>query len=154
MQLDKFSDYALRVLIALAVTPAEKLATSEIARLYGLSEHHLSKVASKLVHAGFVISDRGRSGGLRLAQPATTISIGAVLRTIKQDDPVVECLGANKSCRILPACGLREPLIAAKEAFFAALDDVMLSDVTQQRAQLAALLGQISDVTHLRGEPH
>ena len=145
MQLDKFTDYALRVLIALAVTPASKLPTSEIARIYDLSDHHLSKVASKLVRSGFVISDRGRAGGLRLAQPAADISIGAVVRAIKADVPVVECLGTDKSCRILPACGLRGPLQAAKEAFFAALDDVMLSDVTQDRSGIAMLLGQVDE---------
>jgi Rrf2 family nitric oxide-sensitive transcriptional repressor len=143
MQLDKFTDYALRMLIALAVTPAPKLPTSEIARLYGVSDHHLSKVASKLVHGGFVLSDRGGGGGLRLARPADEISIGAVVRAIKQDEAVVECLGTDKSCQILPACGLRGPLQAAREAFFAALDDVMLADVTQDQTGLAHLLAQI-----------
>lgn len=143
MQLDKFTDYALRILVALAVTPAAKVPTSQIARVYGLSDHHLSKVASQLVHNGFVLSDRGRGGGLRLAQPADAISIGGVLRALKADDPVVECFGPDKSCIILPACGLRAPLLAAQEAFFAALDHVMLSDVTAQKSAIAQLLGQI-----------
>ena len=140
MQLDKFTDYALRVLVALAVRAPEKLSVSAIARLYGLSENHLSKVASALVHGGFVHSARGRQGGLTLARSDRDISIGAVIRHLKADAPVVECFGQNGSCRILPVCGLREPLAQAQEAFFAALDDVTLADVTASKVGLGKLL--------------
>ena len=140
MQIDKFTDYALRILMALAVTDQEKLPTSAIAKTYGLSEHHLSKVAAKLTQCGFVTSDRGRGGGLSLARPAQMISVGAVVRAIKGDDPVVECFGTASTCRILPACGLRDPLRAAQEAFFAALDPYSLAEVTQQKLALAGLL--------------
>lgn len=140
MQLDKFTDYALRVLIALAVRAPEKLSVSAIAGLYGLSENHLSKVASALVHGGFIHSVRGRQGGLTLARGAHEISIGAVVRYLKADAPVVECFAQNASCSILPACGLRLPLARAQEAFFGELDNVTLSDVTRNKSHLEQLL--------------
>lgn len=140
MQLDKFSDYALRILIALAAHAPEKLATSSIARMYDISDNHLSKVATRLAKDGFVVSERGRAGGLRLAKPAASISIGSVLRALKHEEPVAECFGANTSCAILPACGLRAPLALAQEAFFAALDDVSLAQVTRSSAVLKELL--------------
>ena len=46
MQLDKFTDYALRVLMALTVRAPDRVPASEIAAVYGLSEHHIAKVAS------------------------------------------------------------------------------------------------------------
>ncbi len=140
MKLDKFTDYALRVLVALAVRQDGRWSASAIARTYGLSEHHLAKVASQLTRAGFVISERGRGGGLALARPAAEISIGAVVRALKSDSPVVECLGDIRTCRILPACGLRTPLQEAQEAFYAALDQYSLADVTRSRRALAELL--------------
>ncbi|MGR3572404.1 RrF2 family transcriptional regulator [Brevirhabdus sp.] len=141
MQLDKFTDYALRVLMTLAIRAPERVATSEIAGLYGLSDNHLSKVATQLARDGFVKSERGRNGGLTLARPAEAIRVGAVVRAMKRDDPVVECFGTDRSCLILPACGLRDPLAEAQEAFFAALDRYSLADVTRQRQALAGLLG-------------
>ena len=141
MQLDKFSDYALRILIALSVSKTEKLPASMIAQRYGLSEHHIAKVATQLVRGGFALSDRGRGGGLRLARPATDISVGAVLRSLKEDDPVAECFSSTPNCAILPACGLRDPLSQAKEAFFAVLDTYSLADVTRDKRALADLLG-------------
>lgn len=140
MQLDKFSDYALRLLVCLAVKAPNRVSVAEIARLYDVSENHLSKVATQLVKLGYVTSTRGRAGGLALGQEAEAIRIGEVLRRLKQDDPVVECFGTTQTCAILPACGLRQPLKQAQEAFFASLDAYSLADVTQARSQLASLL--------------
>ena len=140
MQLDKFTDYALRVLMTLAVRDPERLPTSEIASIYGLSENHLSKVATQLAREGFVTSERGRNGGLTLARPADQIVVGAVVRAVKKAQPVVECFGTDQSCLILPACGLRDPLAQAQEAFFATLDRYTLADVTKSRRALATLL--------------
>lgn len=140
MQLDKFSDYALRILVALAAHAPEKLATSRIALMYDVSENHLSKIATQLVKGGFIISERGRNGGLTLAKPAGEIAIGGVLRAVKKDHPVVECFGSNTSCTILPACGLRTPLLEAQEAFFSVLDGYSLEDVAGARGALKDLL--------------
>lgn len=140
MQMDKFTDYALRVLMMLAVHAPARVSTSKIAAAYGLSENHLSKVATQLAREGFVASERGRNGGLVLARPADQILIGEVVRAMKRNDPVVECFGTDKSCLILPACGLRSPLKQAQEAFFSTLDIYTLADVTQSQRTLAALL--------------
>ncbi len=140
MQLDKFTDYALRILMTLAVRAPQRVPTSQIAALFDLSDHHLSKVATQLAREGFVVSERGRNGGLVLARPADQISIGAVVRAMKRDDPVVECFGTNRSCLILPACGLRAPLIEAHEAFFATLDAYTLAGVTRARGALQDFL--------------
>jgi Rrf2 family nitric oxide-sensitive transcriptional repressor len=140
MRLDKFTDYALRVLITLAVRAPARVPTSEIATIFGLSENHLSKVATELVREGFAASERGRNGGLTLAHPAEQIRVGDVVRAIKRDEPVVECFGTDCSCLILPACGLRGPLAEAQEAFFATLDRYTLADVLGPRHALDALL--------------
>lgn len=140
MQLDKFTDYALRILMTLAVRAPERVSTSEIAGTFGLSENHLSKVATQLVTEGFATSARGRGGGLTLARPAPEIFVGDVVRAMRRDAPVVECFGTNTSCLILPACGLRGPLAQAQEAFFATLDAYTLADVTRPKAALATLL--------------
>ncbi len=140
MQLDKFTDYALRVLITLAIKSPARMPTSEIAGIFGLSENHLSKVATQLVREGFVIAERGRNGGLTLARPAEEITLGAVVRAMKRGQPVVECFGPDKSCLILPACGLRGPLAEAQEAFFATLDGYTLANATKARHALGDLL--------------
>lgn len=140
MQLDKFTDYGLRVLIYLRLCGARKASVAEIAAKFHLSEHHLSKVATALVTEGYVQSTRGRAGGLSLARPASEISVGAVVRSLTRNLSVAECFAGNGSCAIIPACGLRDPLREAQDAFFAVLDGYSLEDVSGKGAALARLL--------------
>ena len=146
MQLDKFTDYGLRILVTLAAKSPARIPTSAIAQVFDLSEHHLAKVASELVRGGFVTSERGRGGGLTLSRDACDITLGAVVRSLQSDKPVVSCFGPDKSCLILPTCGLRSPLAAAQEAFYATLDRYTLADVTTQKSALSALLPMPHDL--------
>lgn len=140
MHLDKFTDYGLRILMTLAVHDPKRQSVAAIAGMFDVSENHLSKVATELVRAGFCISERGRSGGLRLARASDQIGIGDVVRSLKRDTPLAECFGPNNSCCIVPGCGLRHPLKIAEDAFFLALDGFTLADVTAQKSTLQALL--------------
>src|SRR5690348_12966751 len=79
MQLNLQTDYALRVLMALAVSKRQ-LSVDDIARRYGISRNHLAKVAGLLQAAGFVQTFRGRGGGMRLARPPEEIIVGDVVR--------------------------------------------------------------------------
>ena len=76
MRLTVHTDYSIRTLIYLAVRE-DKLATiSDISEQYQISKNHMMKVAQELVHQGFVVSERGRHGGLRLARPPSEINLG------------------------------------------------------------------------------
>ena len=102
IQIDKFSDYALRILIALTAYALEKLSTSQIARIYGRSENHLAKIATQLSKGGFVVSESGRGGGLTLAVLVVDISIGAVLRALKKMNPPRSVLVPTPHVRSCP----------------------------------------------------
>lgn len=141
MQLGKFTDFGLRILMTLAAHAPARLSTSAIAQMFDLSEHHLAKVASELARGGFVISERGRNGGLVLAHPASDINVGSVVRYLQKDKPVMSYFGTDTSCLILRACGLRTTLAAARDAFFSTLDLYTLADVTGPKARLTALMG-------------
>jgi Rrf2 family nitric oxide-sensitive transcriptional repressor len=140
MQMTKFTDYGLRVLMALAVTDQQALGVGAIARQYGISQHHVAKIATALVAGGFIVSERGRGGGLRLARGADQISLGAVVRHLSEGEILVECMGDGSHCCIVPACGLRAPLQMAKEAFYATLDGYTVADTVVQRDALRGLL--------------
>jgi Rrf2 family nitric oxide-sensitive transcriptional repressor len=144
MQLSKFTDYALRVLIYLGTRPEEEgLATiEEIAERYGISREHLRKVVHHLGQAGYLESRRGRAGGLRLAHAAEDIRIGAVVRSCEESLALVECFqpGASK-CQIAGVCGLAGMLHEALEAFLAVLDGYTLHDIVAGQRDLLARLG-------------
>ena len=141
MQLTRYSDYSLRVLIYLALDP-DRLATIEdIARGYDISKAHLMKVVHQLGLGGFVETVRGRRGGLRLARPPQEITVGEVVRYTEESMALAECFATASRCAIEPACGLRGVLHEALAAFLAVLDGYTLEDlVARRRKPLAEIL--------------
>ena len=130
MRLTLHTDYALRLLMLLAMEPDDLHTVEEVARRYDISRNHLTKVTQTLVQAGFVESQRGRGGGLRLARLAEAINLGAVVRATEDGFALVECFDAeHNTCVIAPACGLRGPLDEALRAFLAVLDRYSLAEL-------------------------
>ncbi|MDY0884559.1 RrF2 family transcriptional regulator [Dongia soli] len=130
MRLTLHTDYALRLLMLLALEPDELHTIEEIASRYRISRNHLMKVTQTLASAGFVDSLRGRGGGLRLGKPGGEIILGDVVRATEDGFNLVECFDRkSNTCVVAPVCGLRGPLEEATLAFLAALDRYSLADL-------------------------
>lgn len=130
MQLTKFSDYSLRVLMFLARRTGVHTTIREIADAHQISENHLMKVVQQLSKRGYVRTVRGKGGGISLSRPAAEISVGALVRDVEPLTPA-ECFvpDYDGSCKLYPNCGLRGALSAAQESFLTTLDDYHLSDI-------------------------
>lgn len=134
MQLTRYSDYSLRVLIYLAVRPGQLATIDEITNAYGVSRAHMMKVVHRLGRGGFIETVRGRGGGLQLARPAAEIGLGDVVRYTEEKLDLVECFDpATSHCRIEPVCGLKGVLEEALGAFFDTLDQYTLADLVSRR---------------------
>lgn len=145
MRLTLHTDYALRILMLLAVEPENLHTIEEIAQRYDISHNHLMKVTQTLSQAGFIESLRGRGGGLRLGHLPASINLGAVVRATEDSFALVECFDReNNHCVISPSCGLRGPLEEAQRAFLAVLDRHSLADLVKNPVsvrKMRALLG-------------
>ena len=141
MRLNLQTDYALRLLMHLAVN-ADTLSTiADVAARYGISKNHLMKVAHILGKEGVIETVRGRAGGLRLARPAEEIVIGDVVRLMEADLAIVECFqGGDGQCLITPGCRLKGVLTEALEAFLSVLDQYTVDQLTRRNSKLRALL--------------
>ena len=140
MQLTAYTDYALRVLIYLAVHEAHVVTISEMAAAYDISKNHLVKIVHQLGQEGFIETLRGRGGGLRLAHAPDQLYLGEIVRKMEPHFHVVECFESSTNrCPITPACGLASVLAQALDAFLAALDRYTLADITQEKPALAQL---------------
>jgi len=140
MHLTTYTDYSLRVLIRLALTPDELTTIAQIAAAYGISEHHLMKVVHQLGLAGYIETTRGRGGGIRLKKKAADIKVGEVVRHMEPDLALVECFRPDGCCAIASACMLTSLLGTALEAFLAVLDHHTLADLIERPRQLSRLL--------------
>lgn len=141
MRLTVQSDYALRMLMQLAVHNGALLTISAVAERFDISKNHLMKIAQALVANGTVHSTRGRNGGLRLARKPEQIVIGTIVRELEASSYLVECFQPGQGeCRIVPACRLAGIMAEAQQAFFKVLDGYTLADLTLGNDPLQLLL--------------
>ncbi|VTU36192.1 HTH-type transcriptional repressor NsrR [Variovorax sp. PBS-H4] len=139
MKLTAFTDYSLRMLIYLAAQPGRRATIAEIASSFGVSEHHLTKVAHALGKQGCLANVRGKGGGLSLARAPASINIGEVVR-FTEASTIAECFGeGGGECRITGLCRLRGVLDEAVAAFHAVLHRYTLADLVGNREALSAI---------------
>jgi Rrf2 family nitric oxide-sensitive transcriptional repressor len=141
MRITAYSDYSLRLLMYLAISPDGRGTITDVAERYEISRAHVMKVAHQLGRAGYIETVRGRSGGLRLGRPAEVIRVGDVLRLTETDFNIVPCFESGKLCVITPACVLKRALAEATYAFLATLDGYTLADLAAPDAELRRSLG-------------
>jgi Rrf2 family nitric oxide-sensitive transcriptional repressor len=150
MRLTVYTDYALRLLMYLAVKDDGLATIEEIAESYGISKNHLMKVTHQLGVGGYIETIRGRHGGLRLAKPTNEIGLGDVVRYTEPDFAIVMCLEpVDADCTVLPHCVLRKALVRARDAFMEILDEYTLRDLVKPRSALRSMLA-ISPQVHAR----
>jgi len=134
MRLTAFTDYSLRMLMFVGATPDGRATIAQVAQAFGISEHHLVKVAHFLGRNGILANTRGRNGGLRLARPANEINLGRLVRLTEGRDLPAECFDPRTStCRLAGGCRLKNLLQDAVEEFYAALERYTVADLQAPR---------------------
>jgi Rrf2 family nitric oxide-sensitive transcriptional repressor len=141
MQLSKFSDYSLRVLMHAALSAPALVTIDEVAGAFDISRNHLVKVVHTLGANGFLATRRGLGGGFTLAKPSNEIRLGSVVRLTEAGETVVDCQAKpGRLCRIFPACRLKGILGEAAAAFYSALDRYSLADLVKPASEMKLLL--------------
>ena len=138
MQLTKFTDLALRIVMRLAVDDVESsptLTTRAVADQLAVKYTHATKVVAALQKLGVVETRRGRAGGLWLTSGGASLSVGRLVRELEGGHEVVECEGTSP-CPLRGGCRLRSALRDAQEAFFVALDPLTVADLTAPPTRL------------------
>ena len=142
MQITRYTDYSLRVLIYLAVTDAKLTTISDIAESYAISKNHLMKIVQDLNARGYLLAIRGKNGGIKLNIKPADLNIGKLVREIEGENKLVECFSDDNQCVITPVCELKSAFAQALESFFATLERYTLQDMIggKRQSQLAGLL--------------
>jgi Rrf2 family protein len=92
MRVSAKSDYALRALIELASRgDGAPVSAEELGKLQEIPHGFLQAILADLRRAGVVMSQRGQSGGWRMARDADTVTVADVIRAV--DGPLVSVYG-------------------------------------------------------------
>ena len=129
MQLNKFTDYALRILMYVAQPRDLPYTIAELAECLQISQNHAMKIVYFMAKQGWLITSRGKGGGIRLNTAALQLQLGQIVRILQGDSQIVEC--QEPPCVLRSNCGLKGILDQAVEQFYASLDQYILGDVIQ-----------------------
>lgn len=149
MRLNLNTDYALRILIYLATEPDRIHGVAEVSRAFGMPHSTVMKMTSDLVRAGFIVSMRGRTGGVRLARTAAEINLGDVVTRMERSLVLTEC----GDCILQSRCVLKGIFRQAVEAFIGVLDNYSLADLVSNAPEIVPLFGKIDLRLDCDGQP-
>lgn len=80
------------------------VSASAIAADLKLSRPMAAKILKRLRSSGILLSNRGSSGGYRLARSASHITLADVVESIQGPVSLAICMDSNRSCRIAQRC--------------------------------------------------
>lgn len=130
MQLSKFTDYAFRTLIYLANNRDKNSIVDELARELEISEHHLKKIVNKLAKTEYIISVKGRNGGLKLGLEPKDINLGKVLMFTEENLNLVECMDKPDTCPLMKnGCKLKGIISKSLNSFIEEMSKYTLEDI-------------------------
>jgi Rrf2 family transcriptional regulator, iron-responsive regulator len=142
MRLTRQTSYAARTLMYCAVNAPDLSRVSDVAKSYGISELFLFKLIKPLVENQILETVRGRHGGIRLARPASEITLYDVISVTEENFALAECFeGGDTTCPLVAGCDLNSALHEALDAFFAVLRSYTIADLTDKRRAMRSRLG-------------
>ena len=131
MQLNRFTDLGIRVLLLLSVKSGEVFKISQLADTLQVSKNHLMKVVHFLAKQQWLITIRGKNGGIKLMHSLEYYRLGQTIQALErysdQQQALINC--QEPRCVLLPSCSLGSILQDALQNFYNDLDCYTLSDI-------------------------
>lgn len=133
MRVSAKSDYALRALIELASREdGSPVSAEELGRLQEIPHGFLQAILADLRRAGVVASQRGQSGGWRMAQAPADVTVADVIRAV--DGPLVSVYGLRPEAVSYndSADALQHVWIAARSSLREVLERVTIESLVDK----------------------
>lgn len=130
MYLSKFTDYSFRILMYLGNNPDKLSTVDELSSILGLSTHHVKKIVYKLSKNNYILSLKGRNGGIKLGMDPKDINLGKLLEITEDNLDILECFSIeNNTCSLNNCCKLKPIINDALESFKLKLSEYTLADI-------------------------
>lgn len=97
MRITQESDYALRIVTALALADST-VDAGTLSEETSVTPRFTLKILHKLVHSGIVSSSKGANGGYRLSRPAEDLTMKDVIEAIEGPIIIARCLHSDENC--------------------------------------------------------
>jgi len=149
IRLSKKMLFAIEAVLDIAYNAsAVPVQSSEITRRQGIPRRYLEQVLQQFVRSGILLGTRGPRGGYRLARERRRISLGEIVRVIRQmesgEDPIADPAGAELGRKVV-----RPLWQELQETLMKQLDAISIEDLCNRayRSGIAGEFGERMDFT-------
>jgi Rrf2 family protein len=139
MRFSQRTEYALRALVELGRRKEDgpPVPSREIARLQRIPERFCEQVLAELRRAGFIESQRGAAGGVRLARDAAGITVSEVVEMVEGPVVTQACLDPfDDDARSQAHSSIQELWLDVQITIRDRLASVTLADLVRRQEEL------------------
>lgn len=132
MKFSTRTTYGLRAMIFLGKNwSKESISLPVIAKQEGLSLGYLERLFRALKNDKLIISEKGSSGGYKLAKAPSEINVYEIVKILEGDMSLFHCIdeGGKINCSIKCDCKALSVLTKVQFAVKKTLEDIKLSDL-------------------------
>lgn len=141
LRINRQTDYAVRVLLALAKKPPEtRLSTAEVREEMLIPKSVSLRVVADLARGGFIETFPGRDGGISLARPAEEINLLQVTEHFETNFTVSECIHAKGTCPFEDKCPVRRRWARLQEVIMDELRKITFAELREDAFDLQNLV--------------
>jgi Rrf2 family transcriptional regulator, iron-sulfur cluster assembly transcription factor len=135
LRLSKKMLYAIEAVLDIAYHAAsEPVQSREITRRQKIPRRYLEQALQQLVRSNVLIGVRGPRGGYRLARERRRISVGDIVRVVRDletsDDPILDAGGSELGINVV-----RPMWIRLQEGVMSELDNISIDDLCDNAAE-------------------
>ncbi len=139
LRINRQTDYAVRVLLALAKHPAgTRLSTAEIRDEMLIPKAISLRIVADLAKGKFIQTFPGREGGITLAHPIEEINLYQVVRHFETNFSVSECIHSNGFCTFERTCPVQRKWSRLQKLIVDELTSITFEDLRQDALALSA----------------
>lgn len=141
-RVNRQTDYAIRVLLALARRPAgARVSTAIIQEEMLIPPALAGRIVAQLASAGLLHTTPGRDGGLSLARPPAQINLAQVIEAMEGPLCLSECMlpqAAATPCPFAHNCPVRARWGRIERALLDALESITFAELAADERALPA----------------
>jgi Rrf2 family protein len=128
--ISRTSAYAMEAALVIARQPAgEPSRAADLASRLDLPANYLSKILNSLVHAGVLRSDRGPTGGFRLALDPSEITVEDIIGRFEDVGASRRCFLGRGQCSDTNSCPMHDQWKQISQPMFEFFHETTLADL-------------------------
>lgn len=130
-KISRLTDYSTVVMCYLASEPLKVYNAKDIFMHTHIAQPTVSKILKMLTKANLLVSQRGASGGYKLAKAPQDITVIEILTAMEGTMGLTECSHDHSTCSIQAQCHIRGNWRLISEVIHQTLQNITLADLAK-----------------------